>query len=104
MKYGELAFRLKPTLWLEIESDGYLIGDQVQIKSRFGKNQVMIVEIAEMRWNRKQNCIEYKMLKSGVPIAQVFLNEDFRFSARIGEILDARERLLEARDKSMLGF
>ena len=100
MAYGDVSFRIKPVLWLEIESDGFLLGDQVEIRSKFGKNQPMVVELGDMFWNRKEKRIEYHVVRFGTPVPKMFLREDFKFSARIGQSLNARELMLQARDQS----
>lgn len=59
LAYGSHRLRLRPTLFLPAQSDGFEIGDQVQVLSRCGKNRPLIGRIAHMLWHVRGKRIEY---------------------------------------------
>lgn len=59
LEYGSHRLRLQPTLFLSVQSDGFDIGDQVQVLSRCGQNRPFIGRIAHMLWHVRAKRIEY---------------------------------------------
>ena len=48
MHYGEVTLRVKPTLWQEVEPEGFEIGDWVEVLSRGLANEPRTGTIAEI--------------------------------------------------------
>ncbi|MGB6044965.1 MAG: hypothetical protein WBF93_17555, partial [Pirellulales bacterium] len=51
MSYGPIRFRVRPTLWNPVRPEGFDVGDQVQIRSRMGKNSPGLAVICDMTWH-----------------------------------------------------
>ena len=43
LSYGKLRIRVRPTLWQIVRTDGFDLGDMVEIRSRMGKNWPCLV-------------------------------------------------------------
>jgi len=89
--YGESRIRALPGLWLEVETDGYEVGDLVEIKSQYGKLRPQIASIIDIVWNRNSRMIEYRLETNGHPIGYSFSSEDIQPAFRLGEYLTPRE-------------
>jgi hypothetical protein len=59
LAYGTHRLRLQPTLFLPAQSDGFEIGDPVQVLSRCGKNWPLIGRVAQMLWHVRGKRNEY---------------------------------------------
>lgn len=62
--YGDITFRVRPTIWLRVTHEGFDVGDYVEIKSRMGQAQPFMGRIKEMVWNQRYACIEYYLYRS----------------------------------------
>jgi hypothetical protein len=102
--YGDQAFRGLPTLWHEVNSDGYEIGDTVELKSGYGKLRPIIADISEMYWNRHELVIEYKLVKNGVPQPNRYQSSQFRLCMKIGIPPTPRQKALLNRENSLNGL
>ena len=92
--YNDLAFRARPSLWVELQSDGYLIGDQVQLRSEMGKRRPIVSEIIGIFWHRNRQRIEYTLSRLDLPLPKRFVAKEFRLAPRIGTAVSPRERAL----------
>jgi len=101
MTYGELEIRLRPVLWLEVKTDGYLIGDRVEIRSRMGVHKPDIATISEMFWNRQRNAVEYRLTVRELPHSTAYFVGDFQPAFKLGEPLTARQADLLAKSRLM---
>ena len=102
--YGDQSFRGLPTLWHEVKSDGYEIGDSVELKSGYGKLRAIIADITEMFWNRHEQVIEYKLVKNGVPQPNRYQASQFRLCMKIGVPPTPRQTALLNRENSLNGL
>ncbi len=59
MEYGEIRFRVRSAIWLEVPYEGLDIGDAVEVKSRMGAAEPFLGKIRDMLWNHKQQRIDY---------------------------------------------
>ena len=92
--YGDVSFRAQPSLWVEVQSDGYLIGDQVQLRSELGRRRPIVSEIVGIFWNRNRQLIEYTLSRLDLPLPKRFVAKEFRLAPRIGTAVSPRERAL----------
>lgn len=99
--HGEITVRLRPAMWLEIEIDGYLIGDRVEIRSQMGKRMPAIATIHDMRFNRHQGQIEYYLTVKDQQLEWPLVYTDFQPAFKLDEPLSMRQRILM--DKYRLG-
>lgn len=102
--YGSRCFRGKATLWHELVSEGYEIGDCVEVRSANGKWRPIIADIVGMFWNRHQQTIEYELEKNGVPQPKRFQAIQFRLSLKIGVPPTPRQKAMLDRAHSLNGL
>ena len=57
--YGSDCFRGAGRMWLPIDHEGFDVGDRIEVTSNMGQNWPILGEIAEVRWNRMYQQIEY---------------------------------------------
>ena len=100
-RYGGLKIRLRAAMWLEVEIDGYLIGDRVEIKSQLGKRRPAIATITEMRYNRRCSRIEYQLRFRDSESRQRWVAADFQPAFKLDQPLSGRQKMLM--DKSKIG-
>ncbi len=94
IEYGATCIRVKPALWLEVRTDGYLIGDRIEIRSRLGKRRPAIATIEETLYNRREKSVDYVLNCNGNRLAGLFRIEDIQPAFRLDEPLNARQREL----------
>lgn len=97
--YGESSIRVKPTLWLEVESDGYLVGDRVEIRSRLGQQRPAIATIEEMYWNRELKLVEYILATNQTVLPMPFQFADIQPAFKLDKPMSLRQAELAARSK-----
>jgi hypothetical protein len=64
VSYGNIRFRVKSTIWFEVDFEGFNVGDYVEIRSRMGKAEPFIGRVKEMIWNQRKGRIEYYVYRS----------------------------------------
>lgn len=99
MSYGELQIRVRPVLWLEVKTDGYLLGDRVEIRSRMGTNKPDIATISEMLWNRHRGVVEYRLSIREIQQSTVYDVADFQPVFKLGQPMSARQAELLAKSR-----
>lgn len=78
LRYGRSLIRIRPILFLPVEGDGFLVGDQVEVLSRLGLNRPFVGRIHAMRWEQRQRRIRYFVTRTELPHARGYLAEDLR--------------------------
>ena len=101
MTYGELVIRVRPVLWLEVATDGYLVGDSVEIRSRMGARKPDIATIVDMFWNRQKGAVEYRLSVRDKTQTESYYLGDFQPVFRLGEPLSPRQADLLAKARLM---
>jgi hypothetical protein len=76
LRYGPHRVRIKPTLFLSVHSDGFDIGNQVQVLSRCGQNRPFIGRIAHMLWHVRAKRIEYYVRQVDQQIPRLYSAAD----------------------------
>jgi len=102
--YGDQSFRGLPTLWHEVATEGYELGDTVELKSGYGKLRPIIADVTGMYWNRKVQAIEYELEKNGVPQPNRYQAKQFRLCMKIGVAPSPRQKALLNRENSLNGL
>lgn len=92
--YGDISVRVKPTLWLEVPTDGYLIGDRVEIRSSMGKRRAAIATIEETLYSPTKRCVEYRLSINRQKVSDAFYVSDFQPAFKLDEPLSTRQRAL----------
>jgi len=78
LTYGDLKLRVKRTLWQEISSEGFEIGDWVEVLSRCGQNEPRTGTIREMVWDERARAPRYQLLDNGKPLPKSYAADDLR--------------------------
>lgn len=77
--YGELRLRLQRALWIEVEHEGFDIGDPIEILPHGMKNDAQVGTIREMHWEPHEGRIEYQILTADqTPLETWFHSEDMK--------------------------
>ena len=76
--YGEMRLRVLRTLWQEVSSEGFELGDWVEVLSRCGHNEPRTGTIREMVWDERARALRYQLLDNGQPISKFYSVDDIR--------------------------
>lgn len=90
--YGALSFRALPIVWLEVQPEGFEIGDRVEVKSSSGKRRPGVATIRDVVWERHRKMIVYLLERNEMPLPRPFLADEIRPALRLGHYLTERER------------
>jgi hypothetical protein len=77
LQYGQQSIRVLPTMWLRVPDEGHSVGDHVEIKSCFQRNDPGLAEIVEIRWDKTHSRIVYTLQSHELTHARSYLAEDF---------------------------
>jgi hypothetical protein len=78
MHYGEVTLRVRPTLWQEVEPEGFEIGDWVEVLSRGLVNEPRTGTIAEIAWDDHAGAIRYQIVENGQRIEAIYSRDDLK--------------------------
>ena len=78
LHYGEIRLRVLRTLWQEVKSEGFEIGDWVEVLSRGYRNTPRTVTIAEILWDTHARGLCYKVIENEKPIQRTYTCDDLR--------------------------
>ncbi len=76
--YGDVKLRVLRTLWREVDSEGFELGDMVEVLSRMRHNEPHTGTIREMLWDDRTRRLRYQLLVNGQPMAKFYTSEDLR--------------------------
>ncbi len=94
--YGEQFIRIRPVIWLEIQAEGYELGDQIEVKSQMGKGQPLVATIDDIRWDKQTRTIRYSLSAYGRAVERSYTSDEFQLTQQLETFLDERRlRLLE---------
>ena len=78
LRYGKVRFRVRPALWLEVEPEGFEIGDWVEVLPRGMLNTPRTGTIREVLWDEGAKTLRYQITENGQPIADRYTREDLK--------------------------
>ena len=78
LHYGDFRLRVKRTLWQEVDSDGFEIGDWVEVLSRGQRNTPRTGVIREMHFSSVERCLTYRITEADQPIPNDYTADDLR--------------------------
>ena len=78
LHYGDLRLRVMRTLWQEVASEGFEIGDWVEVVSRGHRNTPRAGVIREMHYSANDRCLLYQILENDQPIPKQYSVTDLR--------------------------
>jgi hypothetical protein len=76
--YGKLRFRLRPSMWLRVKSDGIDIGDTVETTGAALERDLFIAQVWGMYYVRRKGCILYRLRRGETTIPHLFVASDLR--------------------------
>ena len=78
MHYGDVTLRVRPTLWQEVEPEGFEIGNWVEVRTRGLANEPRTGTIAEIAWDDHAGEIRYQLLENGQRIETLYTRDDLK--------------------------
>jgi hypothetical protein len=78
MHYGNMKFRVRPTLWQEVPPPKFELGDWVEVLSRGMRNEARTGTIREMLWDKRARDFRYLILENDVLIEQPYSGDDLQ--------------------------
>ena len=89
--YGSQSLRIRPIVWLNIEPEGFTVGDRVEVLSDQGKRQPGLATIQEMLWNRYTQKIEYRLRGNELRFRRIYASEELRHALKLNEARTIRQ-------------
>lgn len=81
LHYGTERLRVRRTLWMEIESEGFEVGDLVEVLPRGMQNAPRTGAIREILWDDDAGGIRYQITEAGVPLETLYTRDDLQHVA-----------------------
>ncbi len=78
LNYGELTIRVRPTLWVRVDSVDLQIGQQVELLAREGANDPGIFHVRDILYCPRKGAIEFVLAQRGMALPKTFAREDLR--------------------------
>ncbi len=78
LEYGATKFRVKPSLWLKVQPVDLEIGQQVEVLSRFGKNDPGIYRIVDILLSGTTRQIEFWVQHLDLTLPHPFSRDDLQ--------------------------
>lgn len=78
MHYGTTTLRVRPTLWQEVEPEGFAIGDWVEVRTRGLVNEPRTGTIVEIFWDDDAGAIRYQIVETGRRIETLYERDDLK--------------------------
>tara|TARA_Y100000814_G_C12313034_1_gene395677 strand:- start:34 stop:447 length:414 start_codon:yes stop_codon:yes gene_type:complete len=78
LHYGDQRLRVHHTLWQEVQTEGFEVGDWIEVLSRGHRNTPRTATIREIRWDPHSPALRYQVQENCQPIAKFYTSEDLR--------------------------
>jgi hypothetical protein len=76
--YGEIQFRLRPSMWLRVKSEGIDIGDAVETVGASLERELFVAEIWGMYYVRRKGRILYRLRRGTTTVPKLFAASQLR--------------------------
>lgn len=76
--YGRLKFRLRPTMWLSVKTEGIEIGDQVETTGLGLERDRFVARVWGMYYIQRKGCILYRLRRGEQMVPQLMSSEHLR--------------------------
>ncbi len=76
LSYGAIRIRVKPSLWTHLHGEGFDVGDQVEVISRFGLNTPLVGPISDVLYSQIEQRIIYQVMDREFEVPKNFHSED----------------------------
>jgi len=77
-RYGDCRFRLRPCLWLAVQSEGLDIGDPVETVGPSLERELFVGEISGVYYVRRKGRMLYRLRRAGRMVNKLYLKEHLR--------------------------
>ncbi len=64
--YGQIRFRLRPSMWLRVQPDGIDIGDAIETTGLAMERELFVAQVWGMYYVRRKGCILYRLRRGDV--------------------------------------
>ncbi len=78
LHYGELTIRVRPTLWVRVESLDLQVGQQVELLAQNGENDPGIFTVRDILFCPRKQEIEFSMSQRGMTLHKRFSRANLR--------------------------
>lgn len=70
--YGKIRFRLRPSMWLKVDSDGIDIGDAIETTGLSLERELFVAQVWGMYYIRRKGCILYRLRRGDSTVPQLY--------------------------------
>ncbi len=99
-RYGQLRFRLRPTMWLKVSSDGIDIGDEVETVGMLLERELFVATVWGMHFIARKGCILYRLKNGQMTVPRLYAAKELRLITNKDCV---RERTFDYRPPSWHG-
>lgn len=78
LRYGEARLRIRPVMWLSLESDGFDVGQQVEVSGVGLAREPFVGEIIGMEYYRRSREIRYTVRRAGVVQQRLYVASELK--------------------------
>ncbi len=78
LHYGELSIRVRPTMWVRVESVDLQVGQQVELLSRDRTNDPGIFKIRDILFCPRKGVVEFALSQRGMTLPRMYSRDDLR--------------------------
>ena len=86
-------------MWHEVESDGYELGDAVEVKSKMGKLKPLLATMADIFWNRHDQRIDYYLISAGQRLIKPYRIDELQPARILNQSMSLRQIEMFARSQ-----
>lgn len=97
-RYGDLVLRLKPSMWLPLEGEGFDIGDQVETVGVGMQQDLFVARIRQRRYDRRRQVIYYRLQRGDQILSEKFEASKMRLLTEKVELRPAEQITIEPSD------
>ena len=94
IRYGEVALRVLPAMWLRVDDSGYRVGDRVEVLANNGTQTPLIGTIAEVNYNPQARRVEFLIETRSMVLKKKYTATDIRPCHKLSQPLSLRAQKL----------
>ena len=77
-QYGQLQFRLRPAMWLAVQSEGIDIGDKIETTGLGLERDRFVAIVWGMYFVQRKGCILYRLRRAGQVVTTLYSREQLK--------------------------
>jgi hypothetical protein len=78
LNYGELSIRVRPTLWVRVDTVDLHVGQQVEVLPNHGENDPGIFTVRDILYCPRKQTIEFSLSQRGMTLPKMYSRESLR--------------------------